>query len=96
MITAAAEPLPIKTENDFREWLRRPQVETLRKVIRAKQQEEACLSLNDAKQANTGNWKLEAANVHLLKAQRYQAFLDVLQEVTDQLPNVPFNSVKLT
>lgn len=96
MINATLEQLPIQAETDLRQWLRRPQIETLRRVIAAKQKEAACLALRDAAQASGSNYKLEAANVHLAQAQRYQTFLDVLKEVEDRSPAEPFTFVKLT
>lgn len=94
MITFSSEPLPAGAEDEFRKWLARTQVDTLRRVVAAKQKERECAALRDAVSAATYERKFESANENLRAAQRYEAFLDVLKEITEQ--HTPFTTAKLS
>jgi len=94
MISCQLEPLPQSVDVGLREWLGKPHLATLRRVVDAKLKVFASKSINEALTAKDFERKLDAANASLLMAQRYQTFLDVLQEVTDQKET--FQSAKLT
>lgn len=87
------EPLAIDTAKKLRDWLRKPEAQTLRTVIGAKfrlAQEEALL---DGMKADGSNGYGEKATLDLKKASRYATALNVIEEIAN--PETPLETIKL-
>ncbi len=81
MLSVTLEPLPQKVDDDLRKWLGNDACRTFVRVVDAQVKKYQALALKEAVQGNPGNLKLESGNDNLLRAQRYQACLDVLDEM---------------
>lgn len=75
-------------------YLKRPELQTLKDVVRAQVQRYQAAALQDALNASPGNLKMESGNANLQKAQRYHHFLEVLDEILNQ--SKPYEIAKLS
>lgn len=82
MITATPKPLPLQESKDFQQWHGQPGAKILQKLIEARVKE------HQAKAAEMGMGAdhpdigfADETKLNLLKAQRYQIALDVLEEL---------------
>lgn len=84
MFEAKKEILPEKQQEELRAWLRRPEYQTLRKVIEGKLRIAAVNLTNNALKSKKYAAKLDAADGDLRMAQDYAHVLDVLNEIADE------------
>lgn len=94
MIICALEQLPANQDQELRLWLGRKEVETLKRVVLAMEQRWECEGLTEVVQSKDFPDKLNAANASFQRAQRYNTFLQVLQELINQRDR--FTTAKLT
>lgn len=86
------ESLPLDTAKKLRDWLRKPEGQTLRTVIESKlrlAQEDA---LRDGMKADGANAYGDKATLDLAKASRYAVALNVIEEIA--LPETPLETLK--
>lgn len=94
MISGELVDLTLEKDEDFKKLLRQPQIEIMRRVVDAQVKHHQVKGLKEALQADPTNDKLIGLNAALLRAQRYQHFLDVLDEL--QKHQGPFQTIKLS
>lgn len=94
MITCALEPLLQQRAEQLGAYLKRPELQTLKDVVRAQVQRYQASALQDVLSASSGNLKMESGNANLQKAQRYHHFLEVLDELLNQ--SKPYEIAKLS
>lgn len=80
MIRCELVPLVGERQRALNHLLHMGEINTLLVVAEGKVKEAECLVLSDAIQSNQGNSKIDGANSKLMAAQRYQHFIDVLNE----------------
>lgn len=84
-----------KPEQDkLRDYLNQSQSDILIRVVKSLAAKELAEALNKAASASPSNSLLEAANLSLMKGQRYKIFLEVWDEVSGNTGN--HQTVKLT
>lgn len=77
-----------KPEQDkLRDFLNQPQAAILIKVVKSLVIKEVGEAINKASEGGPANNQLEAANVHVVKGQRYKHFLDVWDEISGNTGN---------
>lgn len=86
MITCNLEGLNITRATALRRWLDQSEFSTLVEVANAKVKAHAVKALNQALEGGRYEAKLDAANEDLKHAQRFQTFIDVLQEIAKEDP----------
>jgi hypothetical protein len=73
----------MEMEVSLRKWLAEPPVKSLRKIAEGLENYSLALALRDALQSGPVNEKLTSANLHLVEAQRYRTFIDLLDHFRD-------------
>lgn len=96
MITCGFEQIPKETDRNLRLWLGKDEYQTLVRVIDGRLKKQQTEALNTALQSNSHNLKSAAAEASLLRAQRYQHCLEVLEEIKNQHIGNLFETAKLT
>jgi hypothetical protein len=86
--------LPHAQDEDFRKWLNRPEMNTLKAVAAGTAKKHLAMVANQAVEAKDFAGKLDAASVDLKMAQKWKSFLECLDEITAQ--KQPFATAKLT
>lgn len=94
MIAYQTEQLPQNVQENIRIWLGRTECGLLIKVVDSMVKEYQTKALNDALEADQSPPKVDAANANLMRAQVYQNFLNVLDEVINS--NKPYTVIKLS
>lgn len=84
MIICDTEQLPAEKDQALRLWLARGESDTLRRVVMSMMQRYECDGLKEVVESKDYPDKLLAANASFQRAQRYNAFLQVLDEVLNQ------------
>jgi hypothetical protein len=80
MITCQMESLPMDADRDLRQWLNRSARQTLVRLADSKVKLAQTEALTAAVEAKDYPFKSEAAEAKMREAQRYQTFIDVLEE----------------
>lgn len=93
MIDRRIVSLTQKEEDEFRSWINHNACATLVKIVRSRLKESAAKALEDACKSPSAPLKLDAANVELIQAQRFQSFLEILEAIKQQ--DKPFVIVEL-
>ena len=93
MIDRRTVSLTQKEEDEFRSWINHNSCATLIKIVKSLLKESAAKALESACKAPDAPLKLDAANVELLRAQKYQSFLDILEAIKQQ--DKPFLIIEL-
>lgn len=96
MITCSFEQVPKEIDRNLRLWLGKDEYQTLTRVIEGRLKKQQTEALSAALQSSPHNLKSASAEASLLKAQRYQHCLEVLEEVKNQHLNSLFETAKLT
>jgi len=96
MIVCKLELLPKEADRALRAWLSHESYHVLVRVVEAKVKQHECEALAAAIASTAHNLKAEASEASMLKARRYQACLDVLNEIRDVPVNHTFETAKLT
>lgn len=96
MITCSFEQIPKEVDRNLRLWLGRDEYQTLIRVIEGRLKKQQADALAAILESTPHNLKSQAAEAIMLKAQRYQHCLEVLEEVKNQHLNSLFETAKLT
>lgn len=96
MIEATPEPLLREQDKALRAWLNKTECATLKRVVDGKCKLAEIQAHLDAHKAMSGdaNYSL-TSNDSMKQAHKYQTFLDVLEEITNQPPDELHQIVKL-
>lgn len=97
MIELTPERLPIALERKLRLWLSKSEAGILRRVIVAKGQFKQADALAEANNSTAEDDVHELLSRQSMKeSARYIAFLEVLDEISNQPEETPFQTAKLT
>lgn len=94
MIDCVDELLTGATDQSLRAWMDKGEAQTLRRIVKAKVQRAQCAGLNDAMKVEKFDGMAISVSENMRIAQRYQTFLDVLEELSTQ--KEPFSIVRLS
>jgi hypothetical protein len=96
MITCSFEQLPKEIDRSLRVWIGHDEYQTLIRIVDGRLKKQQTEALSAILQSTPHNLKSEAAEAVMLKAQRYQHCLEVLEEVKNQPITDTFETAKLT
>ncbi len=83
MISCVLEPLPEESFKQLREFVNRPEMKLLHRVIEAHAKNHLVNALNGAAIFGDHPLKLDAANVSLIEAQKYVHALSILKGIAN-------------
>ena len=95
MISCKLEPLPKDQDVALRTWLSKEEVHSVILVVSAKIQHFETEALKDALAATAHNLKSESFETNMMKARRYNHFLEVLKELKERPITEPFEKSRL-
>ena len=96
MIAVSFDDLPKPKEDAFRQWLTKPERDTLLEIARAKAKMLLAKVTTQAIEAKDHPAKLDAASTELKQAQEWAVFIEKFEEIYKNPVNKPFFTVRLS
>lgn len=96
MISSTEQPLNATDDTELRTWLGKSGAKLMEKVIESKVHANQLKHLEKAMEGSQFPLKLESSSDELKSAMRYQTFLDIWRELSEQPSESPFTTIKIT